>query len=80
MGAGEYEGNGAVFEEGQLGFDGELGQAGVAHDNVLREFAGDEGGFVGRDVGGDDLAVAIRRFECDDGDDEGLELGTEDGG
>jgi hypothetical protein len=44
----------------------------------LGEFASDKGGFVGRDVGGDDLAIAVRRFECDDGDDEGLELSTED--
>ncbi len=77
--AGEHEGDGAVFEKGQLGLDGELGQAGVAHDNILGEFAGDEGGFVGRDVGGDDLAVTIRCFECDDGDDESLKLSTEDG-
>ncbi len=70
----ENESNRAVLEKGQLGLDGELGQAEVAHDHIVRELARDESGFVGRDVGGDDLAVVVGRLEGDNGDDKGLEL------
>ncbi len=78
--AGEDEGDGAVGETIDLGFDGELGHAEVAHDHILGEDTGDEGGFVGRDIGSDDLAVGVGCLEGDDGHDERLELSPACGG